>query len=256
MTKRMDHLLAVVGETRRLVLQDRKTVTAARIEATRIRARERDLEEGTGTVHDSYAPRRNAGRGPADLDQAIEEWMHGDEKAIRGFLLSGDDADEQSVDLFLASFSDTESGLRETARAMTSCQGIITDANTRKAVEDRAMSLAEAHYRELFDVVENTAATKPFDFRCTKGNQEVRVEVKGSTGEARQIFVTAGEVKNAQGTGWRTDLYIVSGIILRPTKKGPAAEGGIGRVIPSWRPKDEDLEATIYRYLVPDESGA
>jgi Domain of unknown function (DUF3883) len=188
------------------------------------------------------------------LIQRSNQWIAGDPRAIREFLLSGDlsAADKQSVDEFLASFSDMKqtSEPREAVR-VTGDQGLIADPKTRKAVEDHAMSLAEAHYRELFDVVENTAATEPFDFRCKKGDEEVRVEVKGSTGNAIHVLVTAGEVENARGTGWRTDLFIVGGINVVPTENGPSAEGGTKRSIESWRPKCDELKPTVYRYTIP-----
>jgi hypothetical protein len=114
--------------------------------------------------------------------------------------------------------------------------------------------MAEEHYREQFDSVENTANTEPFDFRCKKGSEEVRVEVKGSTGKAVHVLVTAAEVENARGTGWRTDLFVVSGISVRRTTNGVVAEGGMKRVIESWNPKSTELIATVFRHFVPDET--
>jgi hypothetical protein len=133
-------------------------------------------------------------------------------------------------------------------------QGLMADAVTRRAVENRAMRMAEEYYREQFDSVENTANTEPFDFRCKKGSEEVRVEVKGSTGKAVHVVVTAGEVENARGTDWRTDLFVVSGISVRRTLSGEVvAEGGTKRLIESWNPKDTELIATVFRCSVPDE---
>src|SRR5262249_46103707 len=80
-------------------------------------------------------------------------------------------------------------------------QGFLADPLVRKAVEQRAMALAKEHYARLFRQVVDTSANQPFDLRCLNGSgPEVRVEVKGGTGNLEEINVTAGEVNNARGT--------------------------------------------------------
>jgi hypothetical protein len=131
-------------------------------------------------------------------------------------------------------------------------QGFISDPAARRAVEERAMRLAEEHYRRTFSTVENTASNHPFDLCCRRGPLEVRVEVKGSTGVAHDVRLTAGEVSNArEGVGWRTDLFLVSQIRVTKTAGGPVATGGTPRVIEAWVPKDIDLIPEVYRYRVP-----
>ena len=140
-----------------------------------------------------------------------------------------------------------------TASTSRGGQGFISDPATRKAVEEHAMKRAEEFYRKCSFEVKNTANTKPYDFRCTKGTLEVRVEVKGSTGGASEVKLTTGEVKNALGKNYRTDLFIVSEIRVVHTQDGPRAEGGTERVIENWKPDSDDLTPTIYRYRVPEE---
>jgi hypothetical protein len=129
-------------------------------------------------------------------------------------------------------------------------QGFISDPKVRKAVEDRAMKLAEEYYRQSFTTVANTAKTKPYDFYCTHGDRELCVEVKGSTGDAGVVRLTIGEVRNARGT--KTDLFLVGNIRVEQTVGGPVATGGTQRVIEGWEPSESDLSAEVFRYRVPE----
>lgn len=130
-------------------------------------------------------------------------------------------------------------------------QGYEPNPAVRRAVEEWAMSRAEAHYRAHGFDIERTAATKPYDFRCTRKDLEVRVEVKGSRGDATTVEVTSGEVENARGTRWRTDLFIVSRIGIVHRDVGPVASGGTAHLVKEWRANPEDLSPTRFRCSVP-----
>jgi hypothetical protein len=131
-------------------------------------------------------------------------------------------------------------------------QGYEPDAKVRKAIEDHAMALATAHYESLGSDVEVTASRRPYDLACTReGSEEIRVEVKGTRGDGDSVELTIGEVENARGTGWRTDLFIVSGIRVTRTDDGPVASGGTHRVFEQWCPADEELSPTRFRCRVP-----
>jgi len=85
-------------------------------------------------------------------------------------------------------------------------QAFASDAAVRKAIESRAMDLAKEYYAPMFDEIEDTSTRESYDLRCARPDREVRVEVKGSTGRAQQVFITAGELANARKGPWRTDL--------------------------------------------------
>jgi Domain of unknown function (DUF3883) len=148
--------------------------------------------------------------------------------------------------------ADRADGLQaiETPLRRSHVQGYEPDSDVRRAVEQRAMALAEEHYRALGFDVQNTATTKPYDFRCTLDGLEVRVEVKGTRGDGAAIEVTIGEVENARGADWRTDLFVVSGILVTRTLDAPVASGGTVRIVAGWRPAPEDLECIRFRCLV------
>ena len=147
-----------------------------------------------------------------------------------------------------AKFSSAPSGQRGRG------QGHETDPVVRRAVEERAMALAEAHYRALRFDVQNTAATKPYDLRCLRDGLEVRVEAKGTRREGTTVEITIGEVENARGTSWRTDLFVVSGIDVTRADGAVVATGGTIRIIEGWRPAEQHLAAIRFRYTVPQSS--
>jgi uncharacterized protein DUF3883 len=130
-------------------------------------------------------------------------------------------------------------------------QGHERDPAVRMKVEQHAMDLAEAYYRDLGFTVEVTATTKPYDLSCKRGTEEVRVEVKGTQGDGSSVEVTIGEVRNTEGTEWRTDLYVVSGILISKAGGDIIPSGGSARLVEAWRPRSKDLEATRFRCIVP-----
>jgi hypothetical protein len=64
--------------------------------------------------------------------------------------------------------------------------------------------------------------------------------------------LTVGEVNNANGVPWRTDLVLVRDIRVVRTPDGPRAEGGKVRVIEGWVPKPDALKPIVYRYTMPE----
>lgn len=134
-------------------------------------------------------------------------------------------------------------------------QGYEPDARVRKAVEDHAMKLAMEHYQALGFDVQDTSRHESYDLRCTKLGSEVRVEVKGTRGQGATVEVTVAEVKNARGTEWRTDLFVVRAIEV---SVGPSIEGVGGQVhvIEGWRAPDEALSPTRYKCLVATSGDA
>lgn len=144
-----------------------------------------------------------------------------------------------------------EASISERAPALAGRgQGYEQDPLVRAAIEARAMEMAESHYRRLCYDVTNTSATQPFDLRCTRDSQEVRVEVKGTRGDGSTIEVTSGEVESARGMAWRTDLVVVSHITVERLDMRVVGSGGTMRIVEGWRPVDDDLTPTRFRCRV------
>lgn len=126
------------------------------------------------------------------------------------------------------------------------------DPKKRKAVENYAVALATAHYEAQDWTVEPEGA--PYDLCCTRDDEYLRVEVKGTTGGAGEVELTVNEVSSARNHP--SELFVVSNICA-PKKTDQDGEvwyptsGGEARVIRNWQPDDADLSASKYRYRIP-----
>jgi len=136
--------------------------------------------------------------------------------------------------------------------------GRLADPYQRKAVERHAVDLAKAHYGALGFVVQENG--KPFDLLCTPGpaaapgSSVVHVEVKGSISAAVSLHLTKNEIADTRqpGKDWRSDLYVVSRIVLVQDEAGTwSGIGGVPEVHEAWSPDDADLTATDFVYRVP-----
>lgn len=135
----------------------------------------------------------------------------------------------------------------ETSGASGQGRGLTT--RQQKAVEDFAMARAIEHFKGLYDTVKDDHIRHPYDLLCSNrgGGPELRVEVKGTTGDASKIIVTRGEVVSARSH--LTALFIASELTwadkdaaeLHPRKWHKT-------VIEPWVPADGDLVPTAYEW--------
>ncbi len=121
------------------------------------------------------------------------------------------------------------------------------NAAENRAIERRAVAVAKRFYKDLGYQVETKG--KPYDLLCRNGGRPLYVEVKGTQGDAREVVLTANEVKHFREKYPHTALLVVAGIRL--TGKPPVGRGGEEREIAPWRPRHADLRATQYDYAVP-----
>ena len=141
---------------------------------------------------------------------------------------------------------------RRRATRASSGQGREADPKVRKAIELHAMRRATRHYEKDDFVVKDVSANSPYDLHCIRPGVKARkVEVKGTRGHGRTVFLTANEVQSARDVSEPTDLVVVSGIVLAEKNGEPVASGGELKVYRRWVPLEEDLKATEYRYSVP-----
>ena len=131
-------------------------------------------------------------------------------------------------------------------------QGRLLDPAKKKAIELRAMAVAESYYREQHFEVEDTSKNSPYDLLCKKGEEERKVEVKGTTQEAKSVNVTANEVDSACDDNSVTDLFVVYNITVYKKSADYRAEGGEIRIVDNWVPEQDNLSATQYIYRLPD----
>lgn len=117
----------------------------------------------------------------------------------------------------------------------------------RKAIEDYAMALAEAHYRSQGREVRNVAAAASYGYLCRRpGCPDLHVEVKGTSSDGSGLLLTRNEVAHARGQFPNVALFVVSGIRLA---EGTHAEV---RILEPWRIDDGMLVPLAYEYGAPE----
>lgn len=131
-------------------------------------------------------------------------------------------------------------------------QGFRLDADERLAIELHAMALAESYYTGLGWTVRDVSARASYDLECTRGAEELRVEVKGMTGGGESILITPNEAQHAEDYKDRIALFVVHGIDLqrRPSHE-PKTSGGVVREINPWVIGDCDLRPVGFECVLP-----
>ncbi|RDI23075.1 protein NO VEIN domain-containing protein [Lentzea flaviverrucosa] len=133
-------------------------------------------------------------------------------------------------------------------RGRQSGPGRVADPAKRMAIEQHAMKLAQEHY--LAEGWEVEVLGKPYDLRCRRGEQERRVEVKGTTGAGSSVELTINEVDHARGYV-SMDLFVVSDIVVERVGDGYQTSAGRIRLLSDWTPAEEHLRAVRFEYQVP-----
>lgn len=90
--------------------------------------------------------------------------------------------------------------------------GYISDPKIRKAIETQAMKQADELLQQLGYETKDVSANNPYDIHATRGDEELAVEVKGSSGTATTVELTIGEVKKAREPGIGSMLVVVDQI--------------------------------------------
>lgn len=123
-------------------------------------------------------------------------------------------------------------------------QGFGLTTAERKAVEDRAMELAQWHFQATWPTVEDVSSKCSYDLLCRNGEASLRVEVKGTTTSGKAVILTKNEVRTARDPGYA--LFVVSGIQL---VRGPIvrATGGQCHVFDPWEIQSARLVPIQYR---------
>ena len=127
-------------------------------------------------------------------------------------------------------------------------QGFGLTATERRVVERHAQHMAEDHFIGQGYDVQDVSGIDCYDLRCTKGKEELRVEVKGTTGAGESVILTRNEVEHAREQAKRVALVIVSDIRLTRHAGNASAAGGSMRIIRPWAIDDGELAPTQFEY--------
>jgi hypothetical protein len=140
--------------------------------------------------------------------------------------------------------------LEEVAGRRPSGQGFGLSAAQRKAVEDRAMELAQKYYEQEHWTVEDVHKTRSYDLVCRRDGQELHVEVKGTTGLGEKVLLPRNEVAHAQKQHPDVALFVVHGIKLT-SQNPPVASGGTVLLLHPWHIEQGQLEPLAFSYTLP-----
>jgi hypothetical protein len=132
-------------------------------------------------------------------------------------------------------------------------QGLRSSAEERLAIEKRAILVTTEYLKREGWAVADVGLYRPYDLHCVRKSAELRVEVKGTTGDGSAVLLTPGEVSHARDNS-NTALMVVSGINLSTDDDGHViAEGGQLQVLNPWVIDDHGtLKATGYEYTLSE----
>ena len=133
--------------------------------------------------------------------------------------------------------------------------GYESNPKIRGSVETRAMNVVKKHYKNCGFHVEDKSETECYDFLCTKGRTQLRVEVKGTRMDGATILLTGNEVKLAADVHVTVDLCIVHSIRIVDGKQIKAQGGKLVRYA-NWTPGDHELSAVHYECRLIQKLGA
>jgi hypothetical protein len=145
--------------------------------------------------------------------------------------------------------SASEDGLGTTSNR----QGRATDPERRKAVELRAMDAAKAFLVNEGYCVADTSSFAPYDLVANKGGRRIYVEVKGTTGRGEEVILTRNEVEHARTHLGECVLFVLHGIEVEETTRGPVGKGGMQRLVRPWDPAGGPLEPISYWFRLPQD---
>lgn len=129
--------------------------------------------------------------------------------------------------------------------------GFRPNAAQRRAIEMRAMHLATQHYQAGGWTVEDVSRTAPYDLKAVRQQEELHVEVKGTTSDGTEVLLTRGEVEHHRTSAPTSALAVVSSITVSGTPQAPTAVGGELRLYDPWTINQDDLVAVGFQYRVP-----
>jgi Domain of unknown function (DUF3883) len=240
---------AIVDSTvsRRVPFEDRQLQLRDRTYPVRIREEGEidDLRIAIGAAQEPVAQRSGARGGNRHKRIRLYVDLDLDEAELQSRLASGA-ADAHEI-------SGAVGSLTEFARPSYAARGQgrgLTGAE-RKAVEMRGMDLSrDALTRDGWSV-ENVSASRSYDLHCSRGDEEMHVEVKATTGVGANVLLTRNEVRHAGDHAGTVALHVISQVELDRQSKPPAANGGVLRRFEPWQLASGVLDPVAYEWVLP-----
>src|SRR5262249_55265705 len=134
----------------------------------------------------------------------------------------------------LAFAGDEERAAFALRKQNASGQGFGLTLAERADVERYAQRMAEDHFLHQGYDVTDVSRTSPYDLHCFRDGDELRVEVKGTTGRGETVFLTRNEVEHCRRFPSCVALYVVRNIKLERSGRDVTAHGGDAVVFDPW----------------------
>ncbi|MET8157809.1 DUF3883 domain-containing protein [Sphaerisporangium sp. NPDC005289] len=97
--------------------------------------------------------------------------------------------------------------------------------------------------------VDDVGARRSYDLHAVREATVLHIEVKGSTGVANFVELTANEIDHARA--YPTNLVVVDQITrIDDGGEVPDPEGGRLRIWEGWQPASDDLHPTRFNYRI------
>lgn len=132
-------------------------------------------------------------------------------------------------------------------KSLRSGQGFRVGSAERRAVEAAAMDVARSWLESRGWSVIDRSASAPFDFECTREEERLYVEVKGTTSRGEQIVLTRNEVEHHQQNFPNNALIVVSEILLNAKGRAVTDHSNV-RVVSPWRIDEDKLQVISFTY--------
>lgn len=130
-------------------------------------------------------------------------------------------------------------------------QGYGAPQEVKDAVELYSMKAAEAYFTDRGYEIEDVHRTRPYDLIARKGQEELTIEVKGTTTGAESVLLTRNEVSHARAFPSMAVLFIWHSIEVLWTSGVVSASSGEARVYWPWDIDAGTLEALQFKYVPP-----
>jgi len=149
----------------------------------------------------------------------------------------------------LGNVEDKIEGIVEDERIERSGQGFRVGPEQRKMIEAYAMERAKEHFESMGYVVKDVARARSYDLECRKGDDVLRVEVKGTQTDGTSVVLTPNEVASARSNS--TALFILHSVGWLGTGEAVRPTGGQPRVLNPWQVETHGrLKALSYMYEI------
>jgi hypothetical protein len=144
-----------------------------------------------------------------------------------------------------------ESVVDAVEQSQAKSQGFLLDSTLRKILERYAMDTAKQHFSTQGYKWEDCSKTCSYDLRCSRGQEVLYVEVKGTQTDGSEIILTQGEVEFALGHKGQMVLFVLHSIHVVQGRNGVVPGGGVRHLVQPWDVDDGKLMPVSFKYAVP-----